>query len=259
MTSVLELRDVTAGYGPFHALFGISLTVEPGEAVALLGANGVGKTTVARVASGLVAPESGSVLVDGEDFTGSAPHRFARAGVAHATEGRSVFASLTVEENLRLSFRRSKGKKAVPAALDHAFEQFPALARRRGQPAGNLSGGEQRMLSMARVMVEAPPLLVADELSLGLAPIIVDEIYAQLARLRAEGTALLIVEQHVARALALCDRVILLEHGSIIWQGPSADAGEHVTAIFDTSVGEERDAHQHANTPEPAAGDGPES
>ena len=243
MTAVLELRDVTAGYGPFHALFGISLSVEPGEAVALLGANGVGKTTVARVASGLVAPESGTVLVDGHDFTDAAPHRFARAGVAHATEGRSVFASLSVEENLRLSFRRSKGAREVPAALDTAFEQFPALARRRTQLAGQLSGGEQRMLSMARVLVEAPPLLIADELSLGLAPIIVDEIYAQLARLRAEGTALLIVEQHVSRALALCDRVILLEHGSIIWQGPASEAGDRVVAIFDTSGGPERDAH----------------
>jgi branched-chain amino acid transport system ATP-binding protein len=235
VTAVLELVDVAAGYGPFHALFGLSLEVQPGEAVALLGANGVGKTTVARVASGLVAPESGRVLIEGVDLTGAAPHRFALAGVAHATEGRSVFASLSVEENLRLSFRRSKGSRGVPAALDAAFEQFPALDRRRGQLAGQLSGGEQRMLSMARVLVEAPPLLIADELSLGLAPIIVDEIYAQLARLRAEGTALLIVEQHVSRALALCDRVVLLEHGSILWQGPASEASDHVNAIFDPS------------------------
>lgn len=234
MTALLELRDVSAGYGPFHALFDVSLAVQPGEAVALLGANGVGKTTVARVASGLVAPSSGSVLVDGVDLGGAPPHRFVRAGVAHATEGRSVFASLTVEENLRLSFRRSKGARGVAPALAAAFEQFPALARRRHQLAGQLSGGEQRMLSMARVLVEAPPLLIADELSLGLAPIIVDEIYVQLQRLRAEGTALLIVEQHVAHALALCDRVVLLEHGSIVWQGPSADASDRVVAkIFD--------------------------
>lgn len=236
MTSVLAVRDVSAGYGPFHALFDVSFTVEPGEAVALLGANGVGKTTVARVASGLVAPSAGSVLVDGVDLTGAAPHRFAQAGVAHATEGRSVFASLTVEENLRLSFRRSKGARAVAGAIADAFEQFPALERRRDQLAGQLSGGEQRMLSMARVLVEAPPLLIADELSLGLAPIIVDEIYAQLARLRAEGTSLLIVEQHVSHALALCDRVLLLEHGSIIWEGPPSEAEERVVArIFDAA------------------------
>jgi branched-chain amino acid transport system ATP-binding protein len=234
VTALLELRHVSAGYGPFHALFDVSLTVEPGEAVALLGANGVGKTTVARVASGLVAPSAGSVLVDGVDLGGAPPHRFVRAGVAHATEGRSVFASLTVEENLRLSFRRSQGARGVAGALASAFEQFPALARRRDQLAGQLSGGEQRMLSMARVLVEAPPLLIADELSLGLAPIIVDEIYVQLQRLREEGTALLIVEQHVSHALALCDRVVLLEHGSIIWHGPADQATDRVVAtIFD--------------------------
>lgn len=237
MTAVLDLHDVSADYGPFHALFGVSLTVEPGEAVALLGANGVGKTTVARVASGLVPAASGAVLVDGVDLTGAAPHRFARAGVAHATEGRSVFASLSVEENLRLSFRRALGTRAVAGALDDAFEQFPALARRRTQLAGQLSGGEQRMLSMARVLVEAPRLLIADELSLGLAPIIVDEIYVQLARLREEGTSLLIVEQHVSHALALCDRVVLLEHGAIVWEGPAADAEERVVArMFDTAA-----------------------
>lgn len=235
MTAVLELDGVSAGYGPFHALFDVSLQVEPGEAVALLGANGVGKTTVARVASGLVVPEHGRVLVGGDDLTGAAPHRFARAGVAHATEGRSVFASLTVEENLRLSFRRALGARAVPDAIARAFEQFPALARRQGQLAGQLSGGEQRMLSMARVLVEAPQVLIADELSLGLAPIIVDEIYLQLERLLAEGTALLIVEQHVAHALALCHRVVLLEHGAVSWQGPAEEAADRVASRIFTS------------------------
>jgi branched-chain amino acid transport system ATP-binding protein len=230
MSAILDLCNVSAGYGPFRALFDVSLRVQPGEAVALLGANGVGKTTVARVATGLVAPSAGTVRVDGVDLTGAAPHRFARAGVAHAPEGRSVFATLTVEENLRLSFRRSKGRAGVAAALDQAFAQFPALARRRAQVAGTLSGGEQRMLSMARVLVEAPKLLVADELSLGLAPIIVDEIYEELARLRSEDTALLIVEQHIAHALALCDRVVLLEHGTVAWEGTAKEAEERVTA-----------------------------
>jgi branched-chain amino acid transport system ATP-binding protein len=139
-----------------------------------------------------------------------------------------------VEENLRLPFRRSKGRRAVPAALDRAFSQFPALGQRRRQLAGTLSGGEQRMLSLARVLVEAPALLVADELSLGLAPIIVDELYAELVRLRAEGTSLLIVEQQIGHALALCDRVVLLEHGSVVWEGPAAEAGDRVVAkVFD--------------------------
>lgn len=236
MSPVLELRQASAGYGPFAALFDISLSVGEGEAVALLGANGVGKTTVARVATGLVVPTVGSVLVAGEDLTGAAPHRFARARVLHAPEGRSVFSTLTVEENLLLSFRQSRGRRQARGALDAAFSLFPLLAQRRHQSAGTLSGGEQRILSMARVLVEAPRLLVADELSLGLAPLVVQEVYATLARLRAAGTALLIVEQHVSQALALCDRVAILDHGSVSWEGPSSDAVERVvTKVFERS------------------------
>jgi branched-chain amino acid transport system ATP-binding protein len=233
MSAVLDLHDVSAGYGPFRALFDVSLAVQPGEAVALLGPNGVGKTTIARVTTGLVAPTAGAVLVEGTDMTGAPVHQFRRAGIIHAPEGRSVFATLTVEENLVLSFRASRGRREVAADLERAFALFPALANRRHQVAGTLSGGEQRMLAMARVLVEEPKLLVADELSLGLAPIIVDEVYASLERLRAGGTALLIVEQHVGHALALCDRVVLLDHGAIAWEGPSSDAADRVvTAVF---------------------------
>jgi branched-chain amino acid transport system ATP-binding protein len=234
VSAVLELRSVSAGYGAFHALFDVSLAVGSGEAVALLGPNGVGKTTVARVATGLVVPTSGAVLVDGVELTGASPHRYVAAGVIHAPEGRSVFATLTVEENLALSFRRSRGRAGVPAALDHAFELFPRLGDRRRQLAGTLSGGEQRMLSMARVLVEEPKVLVADELSLGLAPIVIDEVYANLERLRAAGTSLLIVEQLVGHALALCDRVVLLDHGAVSWEGSPADATERVvTKVFE--------------------------
>ena len=226
---VFELRDVSAGYGPFRALFGVSLSVGAGEALALVGPNGAGKTTVARVASGLVAPTLGRVVVEGVDVTGRRPYQFARAGVAHAPEGRSVFATLTVEENLTLSFRRARGRKGVRSGLELAFELFPALAKRRKQVAGSLSGGEQRMLSMARVLVEVPKLVVADELSLGLAPIVVEQLYESLQKLRRNGTALLVVEQHVAHALRLCDRVAVLDHGSVSWLGASADAGDRVT------------------------------
>ena len=142
-----------------------------------------------------------------------------------------MFATLTVEENLRALVPPVEGSgRGAGRRSTEAFELFPALASRRRQLAGTLSGGEQRMLSMARVLVEAPRLLIADELSLGLAPIIVDEIYARLGRLREQGTALLIVEQHVAHALDLCDRVVLLDHGTVRWQGPAADAGQHVVA-----------------------------
>ena len=227
--AALELRDVNAGYGPFRALFDLSLVVRPGASLALVGPNGAGKTTVARLASGLIAPTSGRVLVGGEDLTGADPYRFARAGIAHAPEGRSVFATLTVEENLVLSFRRTLGRAGVKDGLARAYELFPALERRRRQNAGDLSGGEQRMLAMARVMVEAPKVLVADELSLGLAPIIVERTYESLHRLADQGTALLIIEQHVSHALELCDDVAILDHGSIGWTGPSADAGARVS------------------------------
>ena len=230
MTPVLELRDVSAGYGPFRALFGVSLAVGAGEAVALVGPNGAGKTTVARVASGLVAPTSGALLVDGVDRTGARAYELAGAGIAHAPEGRSVFATLTVEENLALSFRRLHGRRGVRPGLDRAFGLFPVLGERRRQLAGTLSGGEQRMLAMARVLVEVPKLLVADELSLGLAPVVVDQTYASLHRLREEGTALLVVEQHVGHALRLCDRVVILDHGAVAWTGASAEAGDLVAA-----------------------------
>jgi branched-chain amino acid transport system ATP-binding protein len=233
MTPVLELDDVSAAYGPFRALFGISFSVAPGEAVALVGSNGAGKTTVARVASGLVAPTAGTLRVAGVDMTGRPAHELARAGISHAPEGRSVFATLTVEENLELAFRRLHGRRGVRASLERAFELFPVLGRRRTQAAGTLSGGEQRMLSMARVMVEVPKLLIADELSLGLAPIIVDRLYETLAGFRAEGTSLLIVEQQVGHALRLCDRVVLLDHGVASWSGDTTEAAQRLSQAFE--------------------------
>lgn len=230
MTAVFELRGVSAGYGPFRALFDVSLALGPGEAVALVGPNGSGKTTLARVASGLLPPSGGELLVDGEDVTGLRPYQLARRGVAHAPEGRSVFATLTVEENLTLSVRRIRGRRGVRSGLEEAYDLFPSLGVRRAQLAGSLSGGEQRMLSMARVLVDQPKILIADELSLGLAPVVVQQTYASLRRLREAGTALLVIEQHVGHALALCDRVAVLDHGALDWVGPTADAVERVQA-----------------------------
>ncbi len=242
MSAAFELRNVDANYGAFRALFDVSLTIEAGEAVALVGPNGAGKTTIARVASGLIAPNSGTIWVDGVDLTGKPAYEFARAGVAHAPEGRSVFGTLTVEENLVLSINRIRGRKGVRAGLDQAFELFPRLDERRGQVAGTLSGGEQRMLAMARVLVDAPKLLIADELSLGLAPTIVDRTYESLAQLHAAGTALLVIEQHVSHALELCDRVVVMEHGAPSWAGPAADATERVQAFLYAAAGTDDDA-----------------
>jgi branched-chain amino acid transport system ATP-binding protein len=232
VSAVIEFRNVDAGYGAFRALFDVSLEIAPGHAVALVGPNGAGKTTVARAASGLIAPSNGSILVDGVDMTGAPAYEFARAGVAHAPEGRSVFATLTVEENLTLSIQRTRGSRGVRAGLGHAYEMFPVLQERRHQSAGTLSGGEQRMLAMARVLVDAPKLLIADELSLGLAPMIVEQTYDLLAQLRDAGTALLVIEQHVSHALELCDHVAVMEQGTVSWTGPSAEATERVRAFL---------------------------
>jgi branched-chain amino acid transport system ATP-binding protein len=232
VTAVLELESVSAAYGPYRALFDVSIDVEPGEAVALVGSNGAGKTTVARVASGILRPTRGRIRVDGADLTGARMYKFSRAGVAHAPEGHSVFATLSVEDNLELSFRRCFGRSGVRPNLARAYELFPILRERRSQIAGTLSGGQQRMLSMARVMVERPKVLIADELSLGLAPVVVDELYKSLEELRADGTALLVVEQQVDHALRLCSRVVVLDHGAVSWTGTSDDAADVVTTGF---------------------------
>ncbi len=225
-TPLLELRGIEAGYGPFRALFGVSLEIAPGRVVALLGSNGAGKTTIARVCSGLIRPTAGKLLFDGQDITGLRTFKVARLGVAHAPEGRSVFASLTVDENLLLAFRVELGKKRAPEAVARAYELFPRLGERRKQLAGTLSGGEQRMLALARVLVVPPRLLIADELSLGLAPIVVDEVYRTLEKVRDEGAALLLVEQHVKHALSLADDVAVLNHGQVTYSGVASELGD---------------------------------
>jgi branched-chain amino acid transport system ATP-binding protein len=235
--AVLEMNRVDASYGPFKALFDVSLTVGAGEAVGVLGPNGAGKTTIARVASGLVEPSAGTVSIDGTDFTGKRPFLFARSGVAHAPEGRSVLGTLTVQENLTLSFNQSLGRSGVDDGLEQAFDLFPRLGERRNQIAGTLSGGEQRMLSLSRVLVESPRLLIADELSLGLAPIVISQVYDTLERVRESGTSLLIIEQFVGHAVSLCDRIVVLDHGAVGWEGASSEAAEIVTSgVFGTET-----------------------
>jgi branched-chain amino acid transport system ATP-binding protein len=232
---VLELRDVEAGYGPFRALFGVSFSIPDGGAVALLGANGAGKSTIARVVSGLIPISAGSVRFDGVDITGMKPWHIAPLGIVQAPEGRSVFGTLTVEENLTLDFRRSLGRRGVAAGLERAFELFPRLGERRRQLAGNLSGGEQRMLSLARVLVRPPRLLIVDELSLGLAPIVIDQVYETLGEVRRQGTTLLLIEQYVGHAMRIADSVVLLQHGEVMYDGSAADLGDIAERMLPTN------------------------
>jgi branched-chain amino acid transport system ATP-binding protein len=237
--AILELRDVTASYGPFQAIFGVSFAVGLGSVVALLGANGSGKTTVARVCSGLVPISSGTMLFEGVDVTNTRAWRLPRLGIVHAPEGRSVFSTLTVDENLALALRRTHGRRELAGALEHAYELFPRLGERHKQAAGTLSGGEQRMLSLARVLVHPPKLLVVDELSLGLAPIIVDEVYEMLARIRDAGTTLLIIEQYVGHALGIADDVVVLQHGEVVFYGAATDVDDLAQRIFSSATTED--------------------
>jgi branched-chain amino acid transport system ATP-binding protein len=223
---ILELDQVSAAYGRFRALFEVSFAVAPGSVTALLGPNGAGKSTIARVVSGLVPVTGGRILVGGEDVTGFSAWRIARLGVAFAPEGRSVFATLDVEENLMLTFRRGANRRSARAALGRAYDRFPRLAERRHQLAGTLSGGEQRMVSLARVLAVPPRLLVVDELSLGLAPKLVHEVYRALREIRDAGTALLVVEQLVPRALDIAEQVVILRKGRVVHAGPVSDLGE---------------------------------
>jgi branched-chain amino acid transport system ATP-binding protein len=231
-TPLLELDNVSSGYGPFRAIFNVSLRVADGAAVALLGPNGSGKSTIARVATGLVPATGGRVFLDGKDVTKLPAWKLARLGIAHAPEGRSVFASLTVAENLELTFRQALGRSGMGAALERVYERFPRLFERRGQMAGTLSGGEQRILSLARVLAHPPRLLVVDELSLGLAPIMIDTVFQTLHEVRDQGTALLVVEQHVGRALELADEAVLLSKGEIVLQAPASEIGDRAGELL---------------------------
>jgi branched-chain amino acid transport system ATP-binding protein len=216
---MLELRHVEAGYGEHTVLRDISLTVQPGTVVAVLGPNGAGKTTLLRVVSGLIKPSAGEVLLDGEDVTRTRPYARARRGLCHIPEGRGIYPTLTVRENLVLHSR--KGEEA--AALERATSAFPVLGDKLRQPAGQLSGGQQQMLSLVRAWITSPRLVLVDEASMGLAPVLVDKIFEFLGQIAASGTALLLVEQYVNRALALADSVYLLNKGDVLFSGSPAE------------------------------------
>lgn len=230
--TLLELEDVDASYGPYRALFGVSFKVRSGSATALVGPNGAGKTTIARICTGLVKPTAGKVFFEGADIAGTPAYQIARLGISHAPEGRSIFATLTVEENLKLEFQRALGPSRVNDALARAYELFPRLGERRTQLAGTMSGGEQRMLSLARVLVHPPKLLIADELGLGLAPIVVDEVFGWLRTIRSAGTALVVIEEEVHRAIDLADDVVVMQKGRVDWAGPKDAADDIVSRIM---------------------------
>jgi branched-chain amino acid transport system ATP-binding protein len=212
---MFELRGVRAGYGDTTVLRGVDLCVPPSSVVALLGPNGAGKTTLLRAASGILPCWEGRLVVDGADLTNRGPHEVAAAGVCHVPEGRGIYPALTVRENLVLQSSRGQENEAI----ERATSVFPILGQRLSQTAGTMSGGQQQMLALSRAYVRRPKVVLLDEVSFGLAPVIVDEIFEFLGRLAFEGTALLIVEQYVDRALALAGTVHLLQKGEIRFTG----------------------------------------
>jgi len=230
---VLELENVVGGYGSTTVLRDVSVSVPAGGVVALLGPNGAGKSTTMRMASGLLRPSTGRVVFDGQDVTRVGSARRAQLGICHIIEGRSIFPSLSVQENLLLQTPRGVSRSEV---VEQTAEAFPALADRRRQIAGTLSGGEQQMLSLMRAYLANPRIVLVDEASLGLAPLIVDSIFGFLERIAASGVSLLIVEQYVSRALALADTVYLLNQGVIVFCGPAGDLDEE--QIFSLYAGE---------------------
>lgn len=220
-TPLLELRDVNTYYGAIHILQGVSLSVQPGEFVALLGGNACGKSTTLKTALGLVTPKSGSVLIDGVDVTGEKPAARIRRGLAVVPENRRLFGPMTVMENLQLGgFTR---KDVTKEDYDYVFELFPRVAERRNQVAGTLSGGEQQMVAVARALMARPKLLLMDEPSMGLAPVLVEQSFEMISELNAKGVAMLVVEQNANMALSVADRGYVLQTGRVVLQGPAQD------------------------------------
>jgi branched-chain amino acid transport system ATP-binding protein len=231
-TDVLSVRNVSAAYGPYRALFDVSFRVPDGGIVALVGSNGAGKSTVARTVTGLVTASVGQVIFSGQDVTALPAYKIARLGMAHVVEGRGVFSSLTVEENLTLAFRQREGSGKLKENLERAYTAFPILGERRRQSGGTLSGGQQRLLSLAKVLVVPSKVLVADELSLGLAPVVVDTVYEGLKEINGNGTALLVVEQQIHRVLRLATWAVVLDHGTVAYEGAPAGAGDAVETLM---------------------------
>jgi branched-chain amino acid transport system ATP-binding protein len=213
--SVLELEGIDAGYAGFQALFGVSMRVEAGEAVGVIGANGAGKTTLLRVISGLLAPTAGSMTMQDADLIATPPHKIIETGIAHVPESRRLFPRLDVEDNLRMGAFVPAARARFDRRLEYVYTLFPRLKERRRQLAGTLSGGEQQMCAIARALMSEPKLILLDEPSMGLAPVIVAQVFELVRRIRSEGYTVLIVEQNVRQVLKVVDRAYLLEVGRI--------------------------------------------
>jgi branched-chain amino acid transport system ATP-binding protein len=223
---MLELRHVTAGYGAFTALWDVTLSIRAGEAVAVVGPNGAGKTTLLRVISGLVTSRSGELELLGDRLTGLRAHEIVARGIAHVPEGRRIFPALTVADNLKMGAFLPAARRHFGESLERVFGLFPVLAERRGQRAGSLSGGEQQMLAIGRALMSRPKLILLDEPSMGLAPVLVLRLFDLIRRVREEGYTILVVEQNVRQVLKIVDRAYLLEVGRIKVEGRAAELSE---------------------------------
>ena len=220
---MLEIKDLNVFYGAIHALKGISLTVGDGELVSLIGANGAGKTTTLHTISGLLRAASGSIALDGTDLQKVQPNTIINLGLSHVPEGRHVFARMTVEENLRMGAYTIRDQKQIAANMEKVYGHFPRLKERRRQLAGTLSGGEQQMLATGRALMTDPKMVLMDEPSMGLSPILVKEIFSMIQELHKSGITILLVEQNAKMALAVSDRAYVLETGTISMEGAAAD------------------------------------
>ena len=231
---MLEINDMTCGYGQITALRGVTLSVKAGQLVALIGANGAGKSTTLRAISGLVPPRSGTMTFEGEDITNASPQKVLTKGIAHCPEGRRVFPHMTVAENLDMGAYLRSDTSEINADRDRIYGEFPRLAERRKQAAGTLSGGEQQMLAIGRALMSRPRLVMFDEPSLGLAPNIVERTFAIIRAIRDAGTTVLLVEQNAFAALEMCDHAYLLEAGRVVLSGAGSELieNEHVRRAY---------------------------
>ncbi|KUJ54398.1 ABC transporter ATP-binding protein [Streptomyces albus subsp. albus] len=238
MTALLEVEDLRVAYGKIEAVKGISFSVEAGQVVTLIGTNGAGKTTTLRTLSGLLKPLSGKVLFDGKPLTGVAAHKIVALGLAHSPEGRHIFPRLTIAENLQLGAFLRKDADGIAKDIERAYELFPILGERRAQAAGTLSGGEQQMLAMGRALMSRPKLLMLDEPSMGLSPIMMQKIMATISELKAQGTTILLVEQNAQAALSLADQGHVMEIGKIVLSG-SGQSLLHDESVRKAYLGED--------------------